>query len=181
MTTEQFIKQQEDKLLKIAADKPFITAVKSITALQYKRIFKQGLNASGSLIGNYSNNPLYVSLENSPRKFQPKGKPPKPKDIKDRKSGYFANYLTYKKAIGRNQTINSVDLFLNGELQRDFLNSKTEASPEPKKKGSNVLYFSLDDFNYKKVEKYGNVFGLTSDEISKFVEILKFETIKALK
>jgi len=55
MTTEEFLRQQDAKFRAIIEKNiPLQITVRSIMALQSRRIFLEGKNTSGSLIGNSS-------------------------------------------------------------------------------------------------------------------------------
>lgn len=83
------------------------------------RIHEKGKASDDSLIGAYSNKPIYVSLGASPKKFRPKGKNSNKARFKNgnpRMSGYFeGGYNQFKTEIGRNQ-LGSVNLSLSGQL-----------------------------------------------------------------
>lgn len=185
-TTNDFIKSVDKKLADlIKYNKPLLLAVKSVTAIQSERIFLQGKNKSGNDIGDYSPNEVHINPKNSPKNFTPRGRngKTKKKNGEPYKTGYFANYLEFKKTIGRNKNTNTVDLILFGELSRDWANAKTVAKAEPKKISVNEYVIDLMDINVKKVERYGasDVFGLSKDEKEKFYSTLRFELKKALE
>jgi hypothetical protein len=90
------------------------------------RIMGHGQAADGGLIGSYSTKPIYVSLSQSPRKFNPLGKEFKGKRRntfksgkragQKHRSGYFSGgYGMFKSAIGRNQ-LGTVNLTLTGQF-----------------------------------------------------------------
>lgn len=56
-------------------NKPLEIAVRSVMSLQSKRIFLEGKNASGAIIGEYSPKPIYVSPVPGLKTFPLKGKP----------------------------------------------------------------------------------------------------------
>lgn len=179
MTTDEFVKDLNKKIDAILKeDKPLITAIKSVSALQSKRIFIEAKSRSGANIGEYKNKEIYISVEKSPKKFTPKGKNgnTKKKNGDSYKTGYFANFLDYKKEIGRNKNTNTVDLILSGELNRGWSNGLV-------KKTAHNYAITLSDFNYDKVERYGidNVFGLSSTEKNVFLKVATDELLKALK
>lgn len=203
MTTDEFINQQNEKIKAIIKDnKPLLFAVRSVMALQSNRIFTKGLNKNGSVIGTYKGGEIYVSLEDSPVKFTPKGKPQNGKTPRDRnaidintrkkvkiksnnearKTGYFPNYLAYKKTIGKNKTVQSVDLKLSNELNRSWSNGKVN-NPQATKINANHYVVELSQNNINKVERYGvgDVFGLSKNEKDSFMKVLQAELVKALK
>lgn len=202
MTTNDFISKlnrQIEAIIKL--DKPLEIAVRSMMAIQSKRIFLNGLNSSESVIGQYVKKPVYISLEGSPESFTPKGKPGGKKDknllvsnistrvtkkIKvkangsERKTGYFENFLAYKTTIGRNVRIKTYDLFLSGELHRDWANSESFAKPEATKTNQHNYVVNLSEINQKKVDKLGRVFNLSVKERTIFLDLVQKELIKAL-
>lgn len=204
MTTDEFIKQQQEKLNAIIkTNKPLLFAVRSVMALQSNRIFFKGLNKIGAVIGTYKGGELYVTLATSPKAFTTKGKPndsgKSPKDTNatnistrkkvkikssgtERKTGYFPNYLTYKKTIGKNKTVQSVDLKLSNELNRSWANGKV-GRPEATKINVHQYNVQISENNANKVERYGlnEVFGLSKFEKSEFFRILQLELTQAIK
>lgn len=182
MTTDDFIKSQQEKLNAIIKyDKPLLFAVRSIMAAQSNRIFRKGLNADNAIIGNYKGGELYVTVATSPKKFTPKGKPKTGIKKDNRKTGWFPNYLTYKKTIGKNKTVQSVDLMLTNELSRNWANAKNVAQAKANKINVHSYSTSISDFNYNKVKRYGNVFGVSKQEKELFMKVLNVEFKKALK
>ena len=87
-----------------------------------KRIFEDGRNADGGIIGKYSTDPLYVNPKNSPRTFSPKGKTGKTKfaDGTPHVTRYFpTGYKGFRTAAGKvNPTVN---LKLFGDLSRSYV------------------------------------------------------------
>lgn len=182
MTTDEFIKKQQDKINAIVKyDKPLLLAVRSVMAAQSNRVFRKGLNAENSVIGNYKGGELYVSVANSPVKFTPKGKPSSTVIKKDRKTGYFPNYLAYKKTIGKNKTVQTVDLMLSNELSRNWANATNVANATARKVNVHSYYTAISDFNYDKVERYNNVFGISKQEKELFLKVINHELKEALK
>lgn len=188
MTPEEFkmrLEKNIDQILK--TDKPLNFGVRSVMALQSKRIFIEGKNASGGLIGEYGKNPIYVSeksrLKTNLPSFELKGKygDTKFENGEPHKSGYFESYYDFKKAIGRNKNISSVDLFLTGELHRHWANSDDLTKAEARKVNQHYYYVAISNTDAKKVEKYGNVFGLTKEEKETFYKVVTKELIKILK
>lgn len=167
----------------IKLDKPLEIAVRSVMAIQSKRIFLQGLNSDESIIGQYSKKPVYISLKDSPKKFTPKGKPETGRKIKkgERKTGYFENYLAYKTTIGRNAKVKTVDLFLSGELHRDWANSESFAKQEATKINQHNYVVSLSEKNQNKVDRYGMIFNLSVRERGIFLGLVQTELAKALR
>jgi len=188
MTNLEFQMKMEKKINEILkTDKPLNLAVRSVMALQSKRIFIEGRKASGALIGEYGKNPIYVSekyrLKTNLPSFDLKGKngDTKFENGEPHKSGYFESYYDFKKAIGRNKNISSVDLFLTGELHRHWANSDDFTKAEARKVNQHYYYVAISEKDAKKVERYGNVFGLTKDELKAFNKVVTSELIKILK
>lgn len=186
MTTEQFIKLQDEKIkLIIKENKPLQIAVKSIMSVQSKRIFIDGKNASEGTIGEYSENEIYVSPDSNKGlpAFPLKGKNGESEfeNGKKHKTGYFKNYYSFKRSIGRNKKLKTVDLFLTGQLSRNWANAEALTNAQARKVNQNKYIVSLTDENYKKAERYGNVFGLTKKEKELFLKVIQFEFEKALK
>lgn len=185
MTTDEFIKQQQEKLNAIVkTNKPLLFAVRSVMALQSNRIFTRGLNKSGAVIGDYGHEEIHINPKNSPKKFTPRGKngKTKKKNGEPYKTGYFANWLEYKMAIGKNKTIKSVDLKWSNELNRSWANGKV-VKPEATKINAHQYNVQLSENNLQKVERYGvdEVFGLSKHEKESFMKVLQDELIIALK
>lgn len=188
MTTDEFIKLQNEKIkLIIEKNIPFQLAVRSVMAMQSKRIFLEGKNSKGGIIGQYGTNSLYVSEKyrnktNLP-KFPLRGKNGKTKfkNGNYHKSGYFENYLAFKKAVKLNKRIGTVDLFLTGTLHRHWANSDKVGIAEARKVNANHYYVAISDEDYKKTNRYQNVFNLSLQEKETFYRVLNGEFKKALR
>lgn len=98
----------------------------------------------------------------------------------ERKTGYFQNYLTFKKAIDRNENTLNVDLFLTGALLRNWANAESRTEAQARKINSNNYIVALSELNFKKAERYGNVFGLSAKEKETFLKVIQFEFNKAM-
>lgn len=96
-----------------------------------RRIFFEGQATSGSGIGKYSTNPMYVSIAAQKRKtgsqisngkLRPRGKNSNKKKFKNgnaRKSMYFERgYKEFRETVGRQSS--KKDFFLSGELERSI-------------------------------------------------------------
>ena len=185
MTTDDFIKKLDQKIAKLEKeDKPLEIAVRSIMSLQSKRIFLEGKNSEEQTIGTYKGKDVYVNPE-KPNKwsFATKGKDGKSafKNGKTHKTGYFKTYLDFKSAVGRNKRFKTVDLFLTGQLHRNWANSQVIGKATAIKVSQHNYITTLSDDNLKKVERYGNVFNLSVKEKGKFLSIIQFELAKALR
>tara|TARA_R110000868_G_scaffold207029_1_gene456029 strand:- start:1246 stop:1806 length:561 start_codon:yes stop_codon:yes gene_type:complete len=184
MTTKEFSEKLDKQIAEIVkTDIPLMIAVKSVMALQSKRIWLDAKNKSGSAIGSYVDKELYINPKNSPKKFQTKGKYGETKfaNGEKHKTGYFFNYLDYKKKIGRNKNANTVNLQLWGELSRNWANGKISQA-KANKSTVHKYYVSLLEHNYNKVERYGvqEVFGLSKFEKESFYKVINYELFKAL-
>lgn len=185
MTTDEFIKQQQEKINAIVkTNKPLLFAVRSVMALQSNRIFTKGFNKNGSVIGDYEDKEVYIDPKNSPKKFTPKGKNGKTKKANGEpyKTGYFANWLEFKKTIGKNKNISTVDLLYKGELSRSWSNGRVE-KPEATKINANYYVVQIPEHDADKVKRYGlnEVFGLSKNEKESFFKVLNYELGQALK
>ena len=142
MTTEQFIAKQNKKLSQIVKnDIPLKLAAYTVMAMQSKRIFFLAQNSTYGIIGKYGDKELYVNPKNSPKKFPTKGKTGKSTfdtyhgfkvSGKKHKTGYFPNYLTFKKKIGQNKNTSNVNLMLWGHLSQNWANGKLSAAKPTK-------------------------------------------------
>jgi hypothetical protein len=187
LTTDEFIKKQNAKLAVILEKNiPLQLAVRSVMAMQSKRIFLEGKNSKGSLIGNYGNYPLYVSEKyrkstNLPS-FPLKGKTgeTKFKNGNTHKSGYFGNYLAFKIAVKLNKRVNTVDLFLTGTLHRHWANGDVVGKAEARKVSVNEYYVGISNDDAKKIDRYNNVFNLSLQEKETFFKVIRGELKKAL-
>ena len=189
MTTDEFISANQKKLdLIIKNNKPLQIAVSSIMALQSKRIFIDGQNADNAPIGTYKTPPakgIYISgaKDKTPKQFTKKGKPDTGRKMSSakRKTGWFPSYLAYKKAIGRNLTVDTVDLLLWGSLSQNWANSTKLSAATPTKINAHKYVVQIKEHNYNKIKKkYLRAFDLSKDEKEKFYKVLNIELIKAL-
>lgn len=75
-TVQQYVHDVEAKINDILRlNEPFERAVRNIVARQAGRIFIEGKNSSGGIIGQYSTHPLYINPNtSSPRKGAIKGR-----------------------------------------------------------------------------------------------------------
>lgn len=186
MTTDQFIAKMNKKIEAIEKfDKPLELAVRSVMSLQSKRIFIEGKNSDEGLIGDYVDKEIYVSPDANPtlKKFPLKGKNGDTnfKNGKPHKTGYFPNWLGFKKAVGKNKRISTVDLFLTGTLHRNWANSDVVGKAEADKVNQHNYIVTLSDENQKKVERYGRVFNLSLRERGIFLKTVQLELGKAMR
>lgn len=182
MTTAEFIAKQEAKIDAIIKnDVPLMIAVSSITAVISNRVWGKGLNSKDAIIGNYGTNPIYVSATATPKPKKLTGKNGSDtfKNGKKHKSGYFDSYYNYKKSVGLNKVVQTVDLRLTGETHRDWANGDI-ANPTAEKINQHEYQQSLSKENAVKIEKYGKVFQPTTKEKKLFIEVLQKELNKAM-
>ncbi len=187
MTTDEFNKDLDKKIADLVKfDKPLLFGVKTVMALQSKRVFLDAKNKNGVDIGDYSPNEIRVNPKDAPNgkvKVGGKDGKTKKKNGEPYKTGYFANYLEYKKTIGENKRVNTVNLVLFGELSRDWANAEAIKDAEAKKINAHEYIVDLKKFNKDKVERYGvdTVFGLSKSEKDTLLKVINFELFKALK
>lgn len=197
MTTDQFILKMSKQIQDIKEhDKPLALAVKSVMALQHQRIFRDGLNSRGSVIGTYKKKDIYISgdlagdlgIKQIPKPFKGKTGKSKFKNGELHKSGYFESFLAYKKKIGKNNKIQTIDLFLSGNLQRNWANAELKQPPRAIKLSVHRYIVGLSQENAVKVSKkgtdlmrYGRVFNLSVVEKGKFLAVIQHELAKALR
>jgi hypothetical protein len=188
MTTDEFNKKLEEKIKLIEKENiPLERAVRHIMTLQSRRIFINAKNANESPIGTYKDRELYINPNKEPqnrvKKFPVKGKTgeTKFKNGEPHKTGYFSNWLSYKKTIGQNKNTNGVNLSWTGDLQRNWANADIGKPANAIRINQHNYVVSLRKENAVKAERYGNVFGISTKERVEFFRVNKLELIKALK
>lgn len=196
MTTDGFNKKLDSKLAAlIKEDKPLLLGVKSIMSIQAKRIWLDGKNKNGGNIGEYTNrkdiylNPksLVKGATRSLPGFPLKGKTGETtfKNGKKHKTGYFETWPVFKKEIGRNKRVKSVDLFLTGTLLSDWANAELPKDAKAIKVDAHNYYLSLSKLSVDKADKYNGednkVFGLSTKEKEQFLAVVRHELKKALE
>jgi hypothetical protein len=185
MTPLQYSESLQKKIQELErANKPLEVAVRSIMAVQSGRIFIQGKNAEGGNIGEYVNKPVYISPDANKGlpKFPLKGKDgsTKFKNGKQHKTGYFQNFHDFKKKVGRSKNLQTVDLFLTGNLQKNWANAPTLNQAAAIKINPSHYKVAITEKNYAKAARYGNVFGISKNERNKFYQVIQHELKKAL-
>lgn len=190
MTTDQYIAKMNKQIEEIIRfDRPLLMAVRSVMALQSIRIFLNGVNKNGSKIGNYITRDYYINPKTFKNKtgksgsFPLKGKSgeTKFKNGEPHKTGYFPSFLAFKKTINLSTRFSTVDLFLSGELHRHWANGEVRGKAEARKISVRNYIVAISEKDLKKIERYGNVFGLSTKEKSEFLRVAKFELAKALR
>jgi hypothetical protein len=191
LTTKQFAAKLKGITRKMKTDNlPYKIAVQTVHALRINRIFHVGLNASAGRIGSYdTKREIYASDDQLRRKGTHKGKSGKTKfqSGKAHKTSYYKNYKALKQQQGFNAS--RVNLRMTNNLQSEFANVNISKSSNSAPKGSMpvkvnpLLYVERID-NLNKLEgiekKYGDVFGFTNGERTKFNRTFQFEMNKLL-
>lgn len=190
MTTDDFISKLNEKIKLIEDfDKPLELAVRSTMALQSERIFFNGKNTEGSIIDKYVQKGIYISQKITkdlgiaaiPEPLKGKTGESKFKNGKPHKTGYFENFLGFKKAVGKGEKMSTVDLFLSGKLHRDWANAEMEQPAQATKVSQHNYIVSISEENHNKVERYGRVFNLSISERLAFLKVIKFELLNVLR
>ena len=124
----------------VSSDKPLGSQIIRTAALNAMsdlkdRIVDLGRSTDGGSIGSYSEKPIYISKDATPKSFgRPLGKRYKGKRRskfkstgKDHKSRYFSGgYKEFKSAIGRN-SLGRVNLSLTGNMMNSLILQKTSS------------------------------------------------------
>lgn len=162
---------QTDKILRVAA----LTSVARVRV----RVFTQGKNSSGGMIGNYSNNrqPFYWFTSKSiPKKFRAKMQKYAPKR---KKSGtiYYGvkNHKQVREIVGLQTAF--VDLEFTGQMRGNLV-------PIP---GNGKTTYGFGWTNPTMAERamfnearYGKIFSLTQKELDEVGVIILKEVVKHL-
>lgn len=183
-TYQEVISNLDKRIDHLRAGTAMERSVKSVMAQMVGRIFEEGKNSAGAGIGKYNgSNELYVNPDTLPRKVQPRGKPGKERNVKDRKTAYFTSYQALRSEMGRESGF--INLRLTNDLQSDFANAQISGdgvatSPEPKKISPLEYHITLKrDVNIKKragIEKrFGPIFNLTQGEKRFYFDVLEKE------
>lgn len=184
LNTRQFAEKIRAKAQLLAKDNyPLKMAAQTIHALRIRRIFHVGLNASAGRIGTYnSTKELWASDKQLRRAGTHRGKTGKPI-----KTSYYKSYKALKQQQGFNS--DRVNLRMTNNLQSEFANtnipSGSDAVPNnasPERVNANLYVERVDNVDkLRGIEaKYGNVFGFTKGERTKFLEVYNFEATKIL-
>lgn len=194
MTVEEYNHQLNSFLKFIETNNiPFERAVNSSVQEIANRIFVDGRDSDGRLIGFYDKKtPLYVNPNNSPKGFAPEGKPQKIGVYKSgKKKGQDKTKRNKEKLVGNTfgeegrslkphttrwfpsyeafrkeigRPFSSVNLVLSGDLQSDFRKAAI-GSPAKATKIDNLKYaIQLDrEINEKKMEGHEKKYGKITD------------------
>lgn len=143
----------------LRSDKVIRKAISTVLAVHKSRIFDQGLDANGDVIGTYSTNPINISSKKQARNTG--------------KSFFPGGYAEYKTAIGKNPGYVNLQNF--GHMRADYglIQNGTEYG----------LGYQNPE-NYKKSiwlqEKYDKaIFHHSDKEIDLLGNVLMFEMNKA--
>jgi hypothetical protein len=156
----EWAKKVRERLNDIAITDSLRVASRSVLPMIGQRVFEDGKNPQGAVIGQYSTNPIGVSKKNTPRG----------------PGGYFpGGYKEFKESIGMPGTVN---LRLFGVLMRGFYAMKETVS------GNSITLSLSDAENVMKkdvaVEKYGDPFGFSIAESAIATMVFKEELQKRL-
>jgi hypothetical protein len=175
MTTQEFIKKQNEKLDKLKSGVAVAIAAQDTHVKMTARIFEDGETAQGNKLKYNSSDPLYVNPKDAPKNFPKKGKTGKTKfeNGKPHKTGYFESYKDYRQKIGRESNFMNLNLF--GNLQNDFGKGVIKLS-----EGGYASTVTQED-NKGKLEKFSTYFKLNQEERESFKEVLEFETLEILR
>lgn len=205
LNTRQFAEKIRAKAQALAKDNyPLKMAAQTIHALRIIRIFHEGVDGWGLRIGTYDNTKeLWASDKQLRRAGTHEGKPfdsgRKVKSGKNkgnavmwRRAGNKTSYYKSYKALKQQQGFNAdrVNLRMTNNLQSEFANKNISKGSDgvpkdakPEKVNVNLYVERVD--NVDKADgieaKYGNVFGFTKGERTKFLEVYNFEAAKILQ
>lgn len=177
---DDWVKSLLNDLDEIEDGKPLRIAAATTHAISMQRIFVEGKDSTGGIIGVYSTDPTYINPKESPRKFSPKGKNGKGtfKNGKRKKTRYFGGgYKQYKGVIGRDNS--KVNLINFGQLQSDLANSLTrkgksyETGTRRKENTDKLVGNSV-----KFTGRSNGISNLTEQEVQIFVDTFDFEVDK---
>jgi len=157
----------ERALSKKSIEDAMETAARDILPDVSDRIFTQGKSTSGDPIGEYSEDPIYISKNNSPRAA----------GIPKEKTYFFpGGYKEFKREIGRGETVNWK---VFGRLQQDYLTPKKVSTT------SGVQYRLKEEKNIDKKDgledKYKiPVFDLSKTERDRVAQTVNFEIARRI-
>ena len=185
LTAEQFTRRLKEKAKLLSKENlPLKIAAQTIHTLRVNRIFHVGLNSSAGKIGTYnSTNELYASDDQLRRAGTHRGK-----TGKSIKTSYYKSYKELKAQQGfRNDRVN---LRMTNDLQSEFANINISKGNDSAHKNSAPIKINPNRYiervnNLDKLRgieaKYGDVFGFTKGEITKFYKTYNFEAKKILE
>jgi len=163
---------------------PLKIAAQSIHALRIRRIFHVGLNSSAGQIGSYNTTTeLWVSDDQLRRAGTHRGKTGKPT-----KTSYYKSYKELKAQQGFGN--DRVNLRMTNNLQSEFANTNISASSNSVPNNASPIKVNVNKYieridNEGKLKgidaRYGDVFGFTKGEITKFYKTYNEEATKILQ
>lgn len=199
LTTQEFLnKLQRVKLNLRSDDKPLKLASYSSLAKQSVRIFTDGKNSSGTLIGNYSTEDIWINPNPPSGDFIPRnnggfspltGKTGKTEFASGKRKGqphktsYFKGWKGLRDAQGL--PTSHVDLNFTGELFSDFCNPQG-GIPTTRKVNNQEFITSLrKELSQNKLSGAELLFKceigrLTKEERAEFLKVLQFEMRKLI-
>ena len=201
LTVQEYFDQLRAVGMQLAGeDMPLEIAARDTVAMMHTRIFIDGKDRHGNMIGDYNTtNPLYVNVEKNknvlPRNTKAIGKNGDTGNVgqNKRKTAYFENYLALRQDQGVQTKY--VDLLLSGRLSFNFVNSSVSTSSSTLKRpisGKGVRLEKIDKLSYvirlnaeNWAKAKGNqvhfrkpIFLTSKEEKENFKRVLQFETIK---
>lgn len=175
LTTEQFIKQQREKIALLMSGKAIAIAAQDTHVKMVERIFEDGETSNGNKLGYNTEDPLYVNPNDSPKKFPTKGKTGKSKfsNGEPHKTGYFGSYREYRQKIGRQAGF--MDLQLFGNLRNDFSKGVVKLD------SFTFVSTITNEANREKFKKFQAYFKLSKEEREHFKQVLTEEILRILR
>lgn len=194
MTVDDFNKKLTAQIEVISKHVPLGIAAGDTHAMMVERIFDEGKTATGGIHTYDRTTEIYISTDQSPHKFTPKGKPSdrakkisatykkrlkefgytkaESKAILKHKTTYFQSYKAFRQALGFESGFWNLQLF--GNLRNDFSTGL--------KRTDNDTWISFVERpdSMGKTEKFRDYFRLNKDERSHFKKVLDFELKKIL-
>lgn len=165
----------------------FIACTEFTSGLK-KRVFNQGLDATGQKIGSYSTKPYYQSIEGSKTKYgsqiknsalKPKGKygDKKHLDGSDYRTQYMERgYAEFRETVGRQSK--SVDLFLTGSLSGAIKQGDTTDGGQAVSFNNPDIAKQARDLE-KQFGKQGKIFVAGANEVEAIKSMITQEITRA--
>lgn len=173
-TPEEIAKQITQGIVDVinARDVTALSGMNNIKANFVERIFQNGQDVDSGKIGDYSTDPMYVSVQKNSQtrssSLKPRGKnsdSDKFKNGNPRKSQYFQDgYSGYRAQVGRSN--DTVNLNLTGQTQSE-LGSPTYRNGYPSIEFQNDKTVEIAAGNEERFGK--TIFAVPDDEIDTFV------------
>lgn len=196
LTTQEFLNKLQRVRLNLSEDDtPLRIASYSVIAKQSKRIFTDGMNASGAEIGQYSKEDIWINPNPPSGDFVPrnsggfsplKGKNGNTefKSGRERKTSFFEGWKGLREAQGL--PTDNVKLDFTGELFSDFCNPQGNVPTTRKVSNTERVTSLRKPLSVKKLagaeDRYRAPIGtLTSEERQTFFDTVRFEMRKLIK